>query len=87
MTPEQTAKAEIINDRLNALSASTRNNLASMREINDIIFGTGLSSEKTAESKAPIGWFENVIEMLATTDNCSHELKVELAKLRKEFKK
>ena len=90
MTAEQTKKAEIINDRFNALSIDVRSNLDCMQEINNIVLGPELSSEgmEKAEKEAkPIGWFDNIIDKLVFVNNNNCKLKKELNRLRKEFKK
>lgn len=88
MTPEQTEKAEIINNRLNTLSIETRGNLDAMLEINNIILGSDLTKPSKSEKELKTcGWFDNVIGMLITINANNIKLKTELMRLRKEFKK
>lgn len=87
MTPEQTAKAEIINDRLNTILLETRTNLNTILEINSIILGEDLACEGKSEKELMTpGWFNNVIDALKAVNMNNNILKSELAKLRKEFK-
>ena len=86
-TPEQTKKAEIINDRLNALSLESRTNLNIMLAINSIMLEAELIHEGKSEKEPKMhGWFDNVIDMLKTIEANNLNLKNELEKLRKEFK-
>ena len=88
MTAEQTKKAEIINDRLNALSIEVKSSLACMLEINSIALEPmGIPEGKKSNKDSRGGWFNNVIDMLIHIHNNNHKLKVELERLRKEFKK
>jgi len=85
---EKHEKAEIINDRLNAILLETRDNLNTMFDINGIILGRELASEGKAEKEPKtIGWFDNIIDMLKTIEANDMNLKQELSKLRGEFKK
>jgi len=88
MTPEQTQKAEIICDRLDALSIETKGNLNTMLKINSIMFGSDLAvSSKSEKEPKTIGWFDNVIDMLKTISATNMNLRNELERLRNEFKK
>jgi len=86
MTAEQTAKAEIINDRLNAISLETKGNLNTMLAINSIILGEDLAEGKSEKELKICGWFDMVIDMLKTIEANDMNLKNELDKLRREFK-
>lgn len=88
MTAEKMERAEIISDRLNALSLDVKSNLNTAKQIGNFMLGPELQSEK-GEGKEPktAGWLSNVIDMLIFIHNNNYELKKELIRIRKEFRK
>ena len=88
MTAEKMERAEIINDKLNALSIDVKSNLNTAQQIGSIILGPELQSEGKSEKEAkPVGWLSNVIDILIFINNNNDKLKKELIRIRKEFKK
>lgn len=88
LSAEQTKKAEVINDRLNAISLETRSNLNTMLQINSILLGSDLACEgKSEKEPKTVGWFNNVIDMLKMIGANNMNLKKELDSLRNEFRK
>jgi len=86
MTVENKRKAAVINGSINCLSVSVDTNLKCMRDINAFLFAKEAVCEENKKEAKIGGWFDYIIDILATINNKTNRMRDELERLKAELK-